>query len=57
MTFTPITLGTGVGSALFVDGVLVHQKENKYAGGVNTAVLQLRQVELRADLPDETFIP
>ena len=41
----------------FVDGVLVHQKENKYAGGVNTAVLQLRQVELRADLPDETFIP
>ena len=41
----------------FVDGVLVHQKENKYAGGVNTAVLQLRHVELRADLPDETFLP
>jgi hypothetical protein len=41
----------------FVEGVLVHQKENKYAGGVNTAVLQLRQIELRADLPDDRFLP
>lgn len=41
----------------FVDGVLVHQKEKKYAGGVATAVLQLRQIELQADLPDERFLP
>jgi len=41
----------------FVDGVQIHRKENKYAGGVNTAVLQLRRIELQTDLPDDTFIP
>jgi len=40
-----------------VDGVLVHQKENKYAGGVNTAVLTLREVTLDADLDEARFLP
>jgi hypothetical protein len=40
-----------------VDGVLVHQKENKFAGNVNTAVLQLRQVELQARLENDVFLP
>jgi len=41
----------------FVDGVLVHQKENKFAGGVNTAVLTLREVTLDADLDEARFLP
>ncbi len=41
----------------FRDGVLVHLKENKFAGGVNTAVLQLRQITLDADLEEADFIP
>jgi len=41
----------------FVDGVLVHRKENKFAGNVNTAVLQLRNVTLAADLDSEQFLP
>ena len=41
----------------FVDGVLVHQKENKYAGNVNTAKLSLRQITFDADLDDESFLP
>lgn len=41
----------------FRDGVLVHLKENKFAGGVNTAVLQLRQIKLDADLEEADFIP
>lgn len=41
----------------FVDGVLVHQKENKFAGGMNTAKLQLRGVTFDASLDDETFMP
>jgi hypothetical protein len=40
-----------------VDGVLVHQKENKFAGNVNTAVLQLRQIELQARLENDVFLP
>jgi hypothetical protein len=39
------------------DGVLVHERENKYAGGVNTAVLQLRSVTLDAELNDDSFAP
>ena len=40
----------------FNDGVLVHERENKYAGSVNTAVLQLRNISLDADLKDENFV-
>jgi hypothetical protein len=40
-----------------VDGVLVHQKENKFAGNVNTAVLQLRGIELQARLENDLFLP
>jgi hypothetical protein len=35
----------------------VHERENKYAGGVNTAVLQLRSVTLDAELNDDSFAP
>jgi len=41
----------------FRDGVLMHERENKYAGGVNTAVLQLRRLTLDARLPDTGFMP
>lgn len=39
------------------DGVLIHQRENKFAGGVNTAVLQLREITLDAELKDTSFLP
>lgn len=39
-----------------VDGTLVHHRENKFAGGVNTAVLQLRQVQLEAELTSSNFL-
>jgi hypothetical protein len=38
-------------------GVLVHQRENKFAGGVNTAVLQLRQVSFDAVFENTDFLP
>jgi hypothetical protein len=41
----------------FRDGVLIHHKENKFAGGVNTAMLQLRNVTFEAELPEGTFQP
>jgi len=41
----------------FQDGVLLHERENKFAGGVNTAVLQLRKLTLDARLPDTRFLP
>jgi hypothetical protein len=41
----------------FLDGVLIHEKENKFAGGINTAVLQLRRITLDADLGDSAFLP
>jgi len=41
----------------FRDGVLLHERENKFAGGVNTAVLQLRRLTLGAKFPDSRFIP
>jgi outer membrane lipoprotein-sorting protein len=41
----------------FRDGVLLHERENKFAGGVNTAVLQLRRLTLDAKLPDTGFMP
>lgn len=39
------------------DGVLVHRRENKFAGGVNTAVLSLRNITLDAELHDADFTP
>lgn len=39
----------------YVDGILVHQKENKYAGGVNTAKLKLRRITFNADFDEGTF--
>jgi hypothetical protein len=41
----------------FQDGVLVHERENKYAGAVKTAVLQLDRIILDADLNEEHFQP
>ena len=38
-----------------IEGVLVHQKENKFAGGVNTAVLQLRKITFDASIEDKQF--
>ena len=41
----------------FVDGVLMHFHESKFAAGRNTAKLQLRKVTLDADLMDDLFKP
>ena len=41
----------------FVDGILVHHKENKFAGGTNTAVLQLHRVTFGARLDENSFVP
>jgi len=40
-----------------VEGVLVHHKENKFAGGVNTARLQLRQISFDKRIDDSHFEP
>lgn len=40
-----------------IDGVLMHQKENKFASGMNTAVLKLRDVTFDAKIDDQVFIP
>jgi hypothetical protein len=41
----------------FVDGVLMHHGENKFAGNVNTAVLELRRLELDVEFDDGHFLP
>ena len=41
----------------FIDGVLIHRKENKFAGDVNTAKLRLRRVELGAEFNPYEFTP
>jgi hypothetical protein len=38
-----------------VDGVLMYHRENKFAGGTNTAVLKLRNVEFDVDFADDVF--
>lgn len=38
------------------DGVLIHKQEKKFAGNVNTALLQLRDITLDADLDDANFL-
>jgi hypothetical protein len=40
-----------------VDGVLVHHRENKYVGGMNTALLRLQRITVDADLDDDEFEP
>ena len=40
-----------------VDGVLVHHRENKFVGGMNTAVLRLKRIEVDAEIDDEVFSP
>jgi hypothetical protein len=40
-----------------VDGVLVHHRENKYVGGMNTAVLRLQRITVDADFDDDEFEP
>ena len=41
----------------FRDGVLLHERENKFVGRINTAVLQLRRITLDAVLNDTHFLP
>jgi hypothetical protein len=41
----------------FVEGVLVHRAENKYAGSVNTARLRLLRVQLGAEFGTQHFRP
>ena len=40
-----------------VDGVLVHHRENKFVGGMNTAVLRLKRIEVDAEIDNEVFAP
>ena len=40
-----------------IEGVVLHHKENKFAGSVNTARLELRHVELDAAIDDADFDP
>ena len=40
-----------------VDGVLVHHRENKFVGGMNTAVLRLQRITVDAELDDDEFEP
>lgn len=38
-----------------VDDVLIHRRENKFVGNVNTAVLRLRTIEFDVDFGDNEF--
>lgn len=40
-----------------VDGVLVHHRENKFVGGMNTAILRLKRIEVDARFDDDEFAP
>lgn len=40
-----------------VDGVLVHHRENKWVGSMNTAVLRLQHITVDVDFGDEEFEP
>ncbi len=40
-----------------VDGVLVHHRENKYVGGMNTAVLRLQRITVDAEFDANEFAP
>jgi len=39
------------------DDVLVHHRENKFVGGMNTAVLRLQRITVDAELDDDEFEP
>ena len=41
----------------FVDGVLIHHSENKFAGEVNTAKLRLQSIKLCAEFDPHEFTP
>lgn len=38
-----------------VDGVLVHRRENKFVGDLNTAVLELKKITLSPDIEERVF--
>ena len=40
-----------------VDGALIHHRENKFVGGMNTAVLRLRRAETGVAVDDDEFEP
>lgn len=40
-----------------IEGVMMHRKENKFAAGMNTAVLQLRKVTLDVEFDARQFQP
>jgi len=40
-----------------VDGVLVHHRENKWVGSMNTAVLRLQHITVDAEFDDDEFEP
>jgi hypothetical protein len=40
-----------------VEGVLVHHRENKYVGRMNTAILRLQRITFDADFDDDEFEP
>jgi len=40
-----------------VDGVLVHHRENKWVGSMNTAVLRLQRITVDAEFEDDQFEP
>jgi hypothetical protein len=40
-----------------VEGVLVHHRENKFVGGMNTAVLRLKNIEVAVEFDDVEFEP
>jgi hypothetical protein len=40
-----------------VDGVLVHHRENKWVGSMNTAVLRLQRITVDAEFDDDEFEP
>lgn len=55
MNGTPMQFLTEYSDFEIEDGVLVHKKENKFAGEVNTAVLQLKTITFSAGLEKDSF--
>lgn len=52
---TPMRFLTEYSEFEFEEGVLVHHKENKFAGNVNTAMLKLRKVTFGGGLEGDSF--
>jgi hypothetical protein len=57
MNGTAMQFVTEYSEFAMVDGVLVHHRENKYVGGMNTAVLRLQRITVDADFDDDEFEP